>query len=81
MAKHKLTTGELRKMQTVDLQNEAQECRSQIAKTRLNIDLQKEKDTSKHRKSKRELARILTVLQAQQLQQKKPASTLPASHV
>jgi ribosomal protein L29 len=64
MAKHKLTTGELRKMQRSDLQKEVDERRAQIAKTRLDIDLQKEKDTAKHRKAKRELARILTVLNA-----------------
>lgn len=58
----RVTIAELRKMGTKDLQGEIMGKRLEVAKMRLGIVMQKEKDTGKYRTEKRKLARMLTVL-------------------
>ncbi len=57
-----LTITELRKMTLEDLRREARELRTSVAKTRLDIELKKEKNAAKVRMQRRMLARMLTVL-------------------
>lgn len=61
MAKHASTT-ELRKMSIADLTAEVRESQNLIAKLRLGVTMQKEKDTAKLQKEKKHLARMQTVL-------------------
>lgn len=62
MATHSTLT-ELRNMQAADLQKEAADKRMNIAKMRLGLELRSEKDAALYRREKKDLARILTVLQ------------------
>lgn len=55
------STIELRAMQKADLLKEIAEQRDSVAKLRMQIELKSEKDTAKHRRQKRYLARLLTV--------------------
>lgn len=57
-----LSTAEIRKMPAKELLREAEERKLTIAKLDITIKMGKEKDTSKLRKERRTLARILTVL-------------------
>ena len=59
---HKVTIAELRKMGVKDLLGEIVLKRLEVAKMRLGITMQKEKDTGKYRTEKKQLARMLTVL-------------------
>lgn len=57
-----LTLAELRKMAPADLGKEVTHQRSQVAALRLAVALRKEKGTHLLRASKKQLARMLTVL-------------------
>lgn len=61
MAKH-ASVAELQKMSIADLSAEVRECKHLVAKLRMGVSLQKEKDTAKLQKEKKHLARMLTVL-------------------
>lgn len=63
---------ELRKMQADDLTRDAAAKRLEIAKMRLGIEMRQEKDSAKYRKEKKELARMLTVLNEKKRSPKKP---------
>ena len=58
-----LTAGEIRKMQRDDLLSEVTTKRGEIAKMRLGIEMGSHKDTAAYRRAKKELARMLTVLE------------------
>lgn len=62
----KTTITELRKMQADDLQREIVGKRMTIAKIRMGIAARQEKDTSKVRHEKKELARMLTAMREKQ---------------
>lgn len=70
-----LSITELRGMQVEDLRKEAAAKRTVIAKLKLGIEMQKEKDTAKLRRERRALARMETILgeknQTNQKKQKK----------
>lgn len=57
-----LSNDDLRRMPLEEMVKEVAAGRLRIAKIRLGITLQKEKDTAKLRKERRALARLLTVL-------------------
>jgi ribosomal protein L29 len=59
---HRLSTKELRNMSTADLHRETRGLRAILRKARLGIELNKEKDTAKYRRGRRELARMMTIL-------------------
>lgn len=61
MSTHSTST-ELNKMSAQELQREAGEKRNDIAKLKMNVRLNSEKDTAKLRRERRYLARILTSL-------------------
>lgn len=63
---------ELRQMSVSDLRREIVEKRALVSKMRLGIAIQKEKDTSRYQREKKELARLLTVLH-----EKEAEATLP----
>lgn len=67
---------ELRKMQTADLERDVTGKRMEIARMRLGIGLNHEKDTAKYRRERKELARMLTVLSEKQLNASQKASTV-----
>ena len=79
------TTTELRKMSPADLRKEVEEKRAIVAKMRMGVALQAEKDTAKYRREKRMLARLITVLgqveksAAKPLKDASKSSTVPAS--
>lgn len=58
-----MTTGEIRKLSREELEREIGQRRLDIAKMRLTIHLQKEKDTARLRKERRILARLSMALQ------------------
>jgi ribosomal protein L29 len=60
---------ELRKMQPVDLRKEIREQEVTVAKLRLGVQLQKEKDHAKYKREKVQLARMKTVLTEKQTEQ------------
>lgn len=62
MAKHIAPTGELRQMAPADLRKDINELRVEVAKMRLNVHAQSEKDTAAYARSKKQLARMLTIL-------------------
>lgn len=70
-----LSTTELHKMSVEDLHTEIRSSRNLIAKLRLGVTLQKEKNTAKYDNEKKQLARMLTVLS----QKKKAETTLSSS--
>ncbi len=59
---HTLTPSELRKMTVEDLRREIAEHTAILGKTKIAVQLNKEKDTAKVRKTRRLLARAKTVL-------------------
>lgn len=73
---------ELRKMQIADLQKDITAQKVQVAKLRLGVTMQKEKDHARYKREKRQLAKMLTVLtekkQAESLKQKEAQSTVSA---
>lgn len=82
MAKHISTTGELRALSAADLRKEIQELAGDVAKKRLAIQAQSEKDTASFTRQKKQLARMLTVLRqiesAKVLNTKAKTSKIPA---
>lgn len=56
------TITDLRQMQLADLEKDLQEKKLDLAKLRMNIGMMSQKDTSHHKKSKKEIARIQTVI-------------------
>lgn len=73
---------ELRKQPLEDLRREVAAKRLTLAKMRMGLRLQKEKNSGVYKAEKRELARMLTVMNekntTEQLLKKKNATTLPA---
>ena len=61
MASHLSTYGELEAMPKEDLRREVVSQRALVRKMRMGILLNKEKDTAKYRRERRQLARMLTV--------------------
>lgn len=57
-----LTPTELRKMTAEDLHNEIHEHRALAGKTRLDVELKKEKNAAKAKTQRRAVARMLTIL-------------------
>lgn len=57
-----LSTTELRNMQEKDLQGEIMSQKALVAKLKMGIQLQKEKDSAKYQREKKTLARMETVL-------------------
>jgi ribosomal protein L29 len=57
-----LATKEIRTMQLEDLHKEIREKRTMIAKMQVEIDMRSEKDTAKFLRLKKEIARLLTIL-------------------
>lgn len=57
-----LATKELRNMQMEDLRKEALEKQLIVAKMRVQIQMGKEKDTAKYLREKKDLARLLTII-------------------
>ncbi len=62
MPKHVSTTAELRAMSAADLRKDIVELKAEVAKTRLNVHARTEKDTAAFARGKKQLARMLTVL-------------------
>lgn len=73
MPKHVSTTVELRAMSAADLRKEIMELKGNVAKNRLSVHAGTEKDTAAFARSKKQLARMLTVLN-----QVEKTSTMPA---
>ncbi|MDD5026634.1 MAG: 50S ribosomal protein L29 [Candidatus Peribacteraceae bacterium] len=74
------STIELRKMQIPDLERELRELTVSVLKMRLGIKLKKEKDTARYRLSRRQIARVRTIIaekQRESLSSKGKTSTLP----
>ncbi|MBI3331557.1 hypothetical protein HYZ99_01195 [Candidatus Peregrinibacteria bacterium] len=57
-----VTTKELRNSQVTDLERDVRAQQSLVAKLRMGIKLQKEKDSAKYKREKKTLARMMTVL-------------------
>lgn len=72
MATH-LTTKDLRNMQTPELLKEIAEKRLIVAKMHIEIEMRSEKDTARFLREKKELARLLTVMN------ERPAEKAPAA--
>ena len=75
------TIKELRNMQISDLIKEIKSQRTLVAKLRLGVKMQKEKDTSKYTREKKQLSRMMTVLtekRAEELQKAIADATVPA---
>jgi ribosomal protein L29 len=53
---------DLRKMQVSDLEKDLQEKKLAVAKTRLDIGMMSQKDTAIYKKEKKDIARMLTVI-------------------
>lgn len=73
MPKHVSTTAELRAMSAADLRKDIMELKGNVAKNRLSVHARTEKDTAAFARSKKQLARMLTVLN-----QIEKTSTMPA---
>jgi ribosomal protein L29 len=82
MPKHVTTTVELRAMSAADLRKDIAELRNEVAKKRLDVQTRSEKDTAAYTRSKKQLARALTVLaqieQSAPLNKKPKTSKVPA---
>lgn len=83
MSTHSTST-ELRKMSAQELSREVAEKRNDLAKLKMNVRLNSEKDTAKLRKERRYVARILTAMNSKkvegaELNDKPKTSTLPVS--
>ena len=80
-----VSTTELRNMQEKDLWGEIVTQKSLVAKMKIGIELQKEKDTAKYRREKKTLSRMMTVLseknQKSQQSQKEHSSAPSKSSV
>lgn len=53
---------DMRKMSVSDLESEAATLRSEIGKIRMGLAMRSEQDTAKFKRTKKNLARVLTVL-------------------
>ncbi len=73
MPKHVSTTAELRAMSAADLQKDMMELKGSVAKNRLSVHAGTEKDTAAFARSKKQLARMLTVLNQIEKTSKMPA--------
>ena len=73
-----LSMDELRNMNLTDLRREIREVSTLVAKMRLGIKMNKEKDTAHYRREKRQLARMQTVL-TQKCRPGAPHSPSPVS--
>jgi ribosomal protein L29 len=85
MTKH-ATPAELRKMSPEELRKEITSKRSEIAKAKIGVRMGSHKDTATVRRDRKELARMLTVMNANPaeksastLKKSKKASKVPAS--
>ncbi|TSC58720.1 MAG: hypothetical protein Greene041619_430 [Candidatus Peregrinibacteria bacterium Greene0416_19] len=56
------STAELRNMQVADLERDVRAGRALVRKLRIGIEMNKEKDSARYRREKRQLARMLTIL-------------------
>lgn len=74
MAKHVSTTAELRAMSAADLQKDIRELTGEVAKQRLVVQARTEKDTASFARAKKQLARMLTVLNQIEKPSKMPVS-------
>lgn len=75
----KTTVAEFRKMTVADLRKEEMQQRTELAKLRLAVHMQKEKNAAKYTAAKKQLARLLTVVTekaAEELQKKSSDTTL-----
>ena len=68
---------ELRNMPLTDLRREVRAQRLLVAKLRLGVHMQKEKDTARYQREKKQLARMLTILQEKQLAEAPVAAAEP----
>lgn len=75
MPKHATTIAELRSMSAADLRKDIAELRTELAKKRLAVEARTEKDTASYTRSKKQLARALTVLA--QIEQSVPLNNKP----
>lgn len=57
-----LSLTDLRKMQPADLEKDLRDKKAELAKIRIDIGMMSQKDTSRHMKVKKDIARMLTVL-------------------
>ena len=62
----KISIKELKNMPTDDLQREIKEQSAVVAKLRLSVKMNKEKDSAKYKKEKKQMARMKTVLKEKQ---------------
>jgi len=86
---HTLTATELRNMQTEELRKEIAEKRLSVAKMHIEVQMLSEKDTARFLREKKEVARMLTILNERTedasvsasapLKPKRKKTTLPAS--
>lgn len=77
---HIVTVAELRSMPIADLQKEFRAQRAHVCKMRLQITMNTEKDTGRYRREKKQLARMMMVLEEKktQLMQKPKTSRVNA---
>jgi len=61
---------ELRNMPASDLRKEVRAQRNTVAKMHLGIEMSKEKDTARYQREKKQLARMLTVLNGKEAEEK-----------
>jgi ribosomal protein L29 len=71
MSSH-FSPSELRKMNIPDLRREVSGVRARVASMYLCIRLQKEKDTARYQRQKKELARLCTILREREDESKIP---------
>ena len=71
---HLTSLAELRKMQVKDLRREVREQRTLVAKLRMTVRMEKEKDSAKYKREKRQLSRMLTVMTSNQADEATNAS-------
>jgi len=69
------TATELKGMDIDSLRKELKALRTSVAKLKMGIAMQKEKDTAKYQKEKKQLARMLTVVSAKELEAKNSPTT------
>ena len=72
-----VSIAELRKMQVVDLLKEITQQKNLVAKLRLAVQLQKEKDSAKYKREKKQLAKMQTVLSEKAIEAEEAKSTTP----
>jgi hypothetical protein len=77
MTLHQTSHGELLAMPIEDLRKDILTQRALIARSRLGIQLNKEKDTAKYRRDRRMLARMLAAMQTLQMKASKEKTIAP----